>query len=165
MYVFRSRVLPLKPTVHPTNFFCQTTVQLCGMQNFIKLLKRFGIDAAGYGLIILGLLTGWLPGPGGIPLILAGLGLLSIHNHWARKILIYFKENGDKFMKYLFPENPWIKALHDFFAVSLLISAVVLISAKVNAFTIGISIALIVLAIVDFMYNRKRWLRLTGKIK
>jgi len=133
------------------------------MQRIKKVLKRFGIDAAGYGLILLGLLTGWLPGPGGIPLILGGLALLSIHNHWARRILIFVKENGTKFMVYVFPENPWIKALHDIFAVSLVIAAVILITQKFTITTVGFAIALTALAIVDFLYNRKRWHRFKNR--
>jgi hypothetical protein len=60
-------------------------------------------------------------------------------------------------MEYIFPENPWIKALHDIFAVLLILGALVILSAKINAFTIGLVIALIALAIVDILYNRKRW--------
>lgn len=135
------------------------------MEKFKKFIKRFGIDAAGYGLIILGLALGWLPGPGGIPLILGGLGLLSIHNHWARRLLQYAKENGLKFMDYIFPENPWIKALHDILAIGLVISAIVLLQTKVTYFSVGIAIALIALGIVDFLYNRKRWHTLKNSIK
>ena len=135
------------------------------MQKFKKVLKRFGVDAAGYGLILLGILLGWLPGPGGIPLVLAGLGLLSIHNHWARRILTYIKENGLKFIDYIFPENPWIKALHDVLAVLLITSAIILLQSHITYTTIGIGIALIALALVDFFYNRKRWKRVKHVIK
>ncbi len=51
------------------------------------LLKRILIDIAGFGLMILAPFLGWLPGPGGIPLFLAGLGLVSINHAWARKLL------------------------------------------------------------------------------
>lgn len=135
------------------------------MQKFKKFMTRFGIDAAGYGLILLGILTGWLPGPGGIPLILGGLGLLSIHNHWARRILLFAKENGSKFMIYIFPENPWVKALHDLFAITLIISVIILLQTSVTYVTIGISIGLTALSLVDFFYNRKRWERFTSGLK
>lgn len=135
------------------------------MQKFKYYLKRFGIDAAGYGLIVLGILLGWLPGPGGIPLILGGLGLLSIHNHWARKLLQYAKENGLKFMKYIFPENPWIKAAHDLLALTLVVSVVFILQSKITYTTIAISIGLGALATVDFFYNRHRWKRLKKRIK
>lgn len=133
------------------------------MQRFKRFIKRFGIDAAGYAFILLGLLTGWLPGPGGIPLILGGLALLSINNHWARRLLIFAKENGSKFLQYIFPENPWIKALHDIFTVTLVVAAVILITQKLSITTIGFTIALVALAIVDFLYNRKRWQRFKNR--
>lgn len=37
--------------------------------------------------IILAGLTGWLPGPGGIPLALLGLAVLASEFHWAKRIL------------------------------------------------------------------------------
>lgn len=129
------------------------------------LIKRFGTDIAGYGLILLGLLTGWLPGPGGIPLILAGLGLLSIHNHWARKLLLFIKTQGIKFMDYAFPEHPWAKALHDVIAVSLILIAIIVFSNKVTSIYYAIAFSLIVLAVVDFLYNRKRWQKIVNKSK
>lgn len=135
------------------------------MQRIKKLLKRFGTDIAGYCLIIAGLLTGWLPGPGGIPLILAGLGLLSMHNPWARSILHFIKQHGKKFVHYIFPENPYIKALHDFFAITLVISAIILISTKITALTIGLSISLVAIGVADFLYNRKRWHRFKNKYR
>lgn len=128
-------------------------------------IKRFGTDLAGYGLILLGLLTGWLPGPGGIPLILAGLGLLSIHNHWARRILIFAKENSSKFMEYIFPENPWVKALHDILVVVFISTATYIFFTQDAKLALGIAVSLSALAIVDFLYNRKRWHSLKRTIK
>lgn len=135
------------------------------MPKFKYYLKRFGIDAAGYGLILLGLLTGWLPGPGGIPLILGGLGLLSIHNHWARSLLLFAKKYSGQFMDYLFPENPWAKALHDILVVIFISTAIYLFFHADAKFTIAIAISLTAIAVVDFLYNRKRWQRLKRQIK
>lgn len=128
-------------------------------------IKRFGTDIAGYGLILLGLLTGWLPGPGGIPLILAGLGLLSTHNHWAKKLLIFIKIQGVKFMDYVFPEHPWAKALHDILAVSLIFLAILVLSNKITSIYYALTFSLLVLAVVDFLYNRQRWKKFSKKIK
>lgn len=121
-----------------------------------KRIKRIFVDVAGYCLILLGLLTGWLPGPGGIPLILAGLGLLSVNNHWARQILIYLKENGSKFMKIVFPDNAWAKAGHDILALLLVTTGVYIFVSQTGFFYYGIAIALTALGIVDFLYNRDR---------
>lgn len=128
-----------------------------------KKFKRILVDGAGYGLILLGLLTGWLPGPGGIPLILAGLGLLSVNNHWAKRILHYLEENGSKFMKWAFPDTPWAKAAHDVLAL-LLLAGSVFVFLNADSFVLyGVSIALAALAIVDFLYNRNRLQKLKRK--
>jgi uncharacterized membrane protein YobD (UPF0266 family) len=128
-----------------------------------KLARRIVTDAAGYGLIILSVLTGWLPGPGGIPLFLAGLGLLSIHNAWAKKLLVYFKENGLKLLAVIFPENTWIKALHDIFVGILCIAIVVIIIKTDSVAALAVVVVLGALAVVDILYNRNRWATLTKK--
>lgn len=127
-------------------------------------IRRIGTDLAGYSLIILGLLTGWLPGPGGIPLILAGLGLLSINNAWAKKLIDHFKEKGSKFMEYIFPDKPVVKALHDISVLVLIGVVAFVLGVKISPVTIGFAIALTALAAVDIVYNRKRWERLKNKL-
>jgi hypothetical protein len=126
------------------------------MDKFKKYLKRFGTDVAGYGLIVLGIATGWLPGPGGIPLILAGLGLLSIHNEWAQKIVDVLKEQGSKFMGYAFPNNKRAQFAHDVLVILLIGAAAYIYLSFSGIYSIGIPIALTALAIVDFLYNRNR---------
>lgn len=49
------------------------------------LLFRFLVGFIGVTLIIAAPLTGWLPGPGGIPLFLLGLAVLGTEFHWARR--------------------------------------------------------------------------------
>lgn len=126
---------------------------ICTMQ---KKFKRILIDGAGYGLILLGIATGWLPGPGGIPLILTGLGLLSVNNHWAKQILEYLQQNGSKFMKLAFPDNTWAKAGHDFLALLLLCASAYIFVTQNSLVYFGFAIALAALGIVDFLYNRNR---------
>lgn len=121
-----------------------------------KKIKRFGTDIAGYGLILLGILTGWLPGPGGIPLILAGLGLLSIHNHWAQKIIDILKEQGSKFMDYAFPDDKRAQIAHDVLVLLLLGAAVYVYTTFSGIYSFAIPIALTALAVLDFLYNRNR---------
>lgn len=128
-----------------------------------KKLKRFSVDIAGYTLILLGILLGWLPGPGGIPLILAGLGLLSVHNHWAKRILEYIKENGLKVLDYIFPENKAFQAAHDVLASVLALGAVYIVFTQSGYVWFGAAFALTALAVVDFLYNRNRISKLKRK--
>ena len=54
-------------------------------------IYRAVIAAIGLLLILLGLATGWLPGPGGIPLILGGLAVWASEFHWAHRLMLRLK--------------------------------------------------------------------------
>jgi hypothetical protein len=60
-------------------------------------LYRVGIAIAGLLLICLGLLSGPLPGPGGIPLVLLGLAVWSSEFEWAYQLRQRFKAEIRKF--------------------------------------------------------------------
>jgi uncharacterized protein (TIGR02611 family) len=52
---------------------------------------RFGVGVAGLFLICLGFVSGPLPGPGGIPLVLLGLAIWSSEFEWANRLMAWFK--------------------------------------------------------------------------
>jgi uncharacterized protein (TIGR02611 family) len=52
---------------------------------------RWAVALAGLLLVGLGFLTGPLPGPGGIPLVLLGLAIWSSEFEWAHKLMQWFK--------------------------------------------------------------------------
>lgn len=142
-----------------TVLFCKTICQIPYnrvMQWLKKYAKRIGFDVAGYTLIVLGLAFGWVPGPGGIPLILGGLALLAVHNHWARRLLVFAKEQGDKLVYIVFPDNKIIQALHDVLVVVLLVIGITLVIVLPTIFTFGIMVAFFAIAIADFCFNRHR---------
>ncbi len=66
-------------------------------------------DLAGVGCLILVPFLGPLPGPGGIPLLLAGFGLLAVNHDWADDAIAYTKKHGDNIIKIFFPNKPLIK--------------------------------------------------------
>lgn len=47
--------------------------------------RRLLVFVGGVSLLVLSVAVGWLPGPGGIPLALAGLWLLSTEFDWAKR--------------------------------------------------------------------------------
>jgi hypothetical protein len=49
------------------------------------MIRRVAIVVGGFGLLLVGAALLVLPGPG-IPLIVAGLGLLSLEFRWARRL-------------------------------------------------------------------------------
>jgi len=58
---------------------------------------RAVVGTVGVLLLLLGALTGWLPGPGGIPLTLLGLAVLASEFHWAHRILQWARVRADRF--------------------------------------------------------------------
>lgn len=125
--------------------------------------KRILTDAAGYGLIILGITLGWVPGPGGIPLILAGLGLLSINNEWARRVRAYLLKHGGRVTRFLFPPNPAVQWLYDIVAVLLLIVVGVLEWRRAALWQMSLGGALFFAALFIALLNRDRYTRFKQK--
>jgi hypothetical protein len=130
-----------------------------------NLLKRVLIDIAGFGLMILAPFLGWLPGPGGIPLFLAGLGLVSINHAWARKLLKDFDVRRVAFTdRYLMAG--WL------FSITLDLVCLILLGIGIYvAFTAdqlyarAIALGICSLALVVILSNQKRLDRIFAKFK
>ncbi len=132
--------------------------------DFVKRnAKRIAIDAAGYLLILTGIATGWLPGPGGIPLIVAGLGLLSINNVWAKRLREWVLKNGGELVRILFPRNPWVEWAYDTLVVLLFVLTAVLAVRHEHVWEIGAASFAFFIALFIALINRDRLNRLRGK--
>ncbi len=81
--------------------------------------KRIATDIAGWACIIASPFLGWLPGPGGIPLFIAGLGLLSINNAWAERLLHWVRQRSENLRDILFPDITWVAWSWDILALGL----------------------------------------------
>jgi hypothetical protein len=125
-----------------------------------KHFKRIATDAAGYFLILLGIAFGWLPGPGGIPLVVAGLGLLSINNKWAQDLRDYVLKNGSKLVKVLFPNNKFVEFLYDLLVAVLFVLVGFLAWQHAAIWQISLAIALFFIALFIALMNRDRLNRL-----
>ncbi len=118
--------------------------------------KRVATDAAGYLLLLAAALTGWLPGPGGIPLALAGLGLLSINNEWAKRLRVYLLKHGGRIVQLLFPQNQLVRWLYDALVLALLVLVSVLEWQHDAIWKISLGIALFFGALFLALMNRDR---------
>lgn len=58
---------------------------------------RIGVGLAGLLLMIGAILTGPLPGPGGIPLFLLGLAVWASEFEWAQSVMLWFKAQVDRY--------------------------------------------------------------------
>lgn len=135
------------------------------MPEYKKHTKRIATDAAGYLLLVAAIATGWLPGPGGIPLAIAGLGLLSINNAWARRIRDWLLDHGGKIVTYMFPPIAWVRWLYDTLAVLLLGVSLWLGYRHASIWQISAAIGLFCLAIFLALMNRERLDNLKAKTK
>lgn len=60
-------------------------------------IYRCGVGVVGTLLVVLGFLTGPLPGPGGIPLVLLGLAVMASEFVWAERLMAVFKAQLHRF--------------------------------------------------------------------
>lgn len=89
----------------------------------VPLPQKIAVDILGVLLIIAAVVFGWLPGVGGIPLFLAGLGLLATNHEWARNLLKEVKVRGTSIMKTVFRDHPVLVVVYDILAIVFLILA------------------------------------------
>ena len=118
--------------------------------------KRIGTDAVGYLCLLGVILFGWLPGPGGIPLLITGLGLLSIYNPWAKRLLKFVQKHSQSIKGLVFTNNKWVKLTWDLLTIGLVVSGTIIEMRTDNIFIRGIEIALYFLATAIFLFNRNR---------
>lgn len=132
--------------------------------------KVLATDTLGVLLLLLVPVVGPLPGPGGIPLLIMGFGLLAINHDWADGAVEYIKKHSESLRNVIFPNITWVKWSWDLFAVLLLVGGTWLnIIAADNWLLKGMSIAIMASSTTLFMLNRDRiswldkFLRRTGK--
>lgn len=133
------------------------------MKNFSNKLKTILIDIAGILLIILAGLTGWLPGPGGIPLLIAGLSLLSINHDWAHRWLMLVKEHGLKISDKLFNGSKKMTIAVDIIGILFLASAVIVMALVTQSVFKTAAIWLIIVSIVLLLGNKNRYKKIKPK--
>lgn len=121
-----------------------------------QIAKRFGADILGVICILLAFLLGPLPGPGGIPLLIAGLSLLSIHNPWAKNLLDYARKHSTSFRAILFPRKKHIELLWDCTAFVLIGVWITVLLIDISSFAKAISTVLLTSSIVILVCNRSR---------
>jgi hypothetical protein len=129
------------------------------------MLKRLGIDLLGILLIILAILLGWLPGPGGIPMLIAGLGLLSINHEWARRWINNVEKHGLTLSSKIFRDHTVWKICLDIVGTLLLGLGIWLFTSATRNYLYAIATSTTCLSLVLILGNRKRLKRITNYFK
>jgi hypothetical protein len=131
----------------------------------MHIIKVIVLDTLGVILIITSILFGWLPGVGGIPLFLSGLGLLAINHSWAKRLLAEVKSRGSKLLNGFFKQHPLLMAAYDFLAVAMLFVAAIIVGNFTHNLARGFAITLLFLAFGLLIGNRNRITRFNSFIK
>ena len=129
------------------------------------LWQKIGTDILGFAMLLAVPLVGWLPGPGGIPLLLGGLGLLSLNHEWAKRLLHEVKTKGTNIYEVIFPENKKIYLVYDFLGILGLIISIYFATVVTKNFTLALSVAGIFFTSGLLLANRKRLDKITRFIK
>ncbi|MDN5562909.1 putative transmembrane protein PGPGW [Luteococcus japonicus] len=78
---------------------------------------RLGVALVGALMMVGAALTGWLPGPGGIPLFMLGLVVWSSEFTWAHRVMLWFRRAFDWFLG-------WPDRTRHLFYVGCLVAAI-----------------------------------------
>lgn len=135
------------------------------MKKIFKFWKVVLFDIVGVALMLLALATGWLPGPGGIPLFIIGLSILAIHHEWAEKHFDKIKILIDQLGDIVFVSNKKIQIAYDVLSPILISAGTYVLWHHNAAWQIGAGIGVVFLGCTLFMGNRKRFQALKRYIK
>jgi uncharacterized protein (TIGR02611 family) len=69
------------------------------------VVYRCVIAVVGLLLVVLGFVSGPIPGPGGIPLVLLGLAIWSSEFEWAHRLMQWFKAQLHRFQRWTRPQQ------------------------------------------------------------
>lgn len=134
-----------------------------------KKTKAILVDILGFTLIIVAIPISWLPGPGGIPLIILGLSLLATNHEWAKRVMDRLKAEVSKASKRVTDADPATKWGIDILGIAFIAGAVILITQFTKSIAttaaISLSIGAVVLLITNQNRHLKIWKRLRGKHK
>lgn len=122
-------------------------------------------DTLGVAFMILAVLTGWLPGPGGIPLFIIGLSLLAVNHEWANRYIDLLKKYADRLGDFIFIKNPKIQLLYDLLAPAAILAGIILLVMRSALWMIYLGIFLSFIGITFFLGNRGRWMRLKSGLR
>ncbi len=72
---------------------------------------RLAVGLVGVALALVGLALGAFPGPGGVPLVLAGLAILASEYIWARRLLDRARVQMVAASRWAARQPPWLRAV------------------------------------------------------
>jgi hypothetical protein len=123
------------------------------------------IDIAGGFLIIISPLTGLLPGPGGIPIFLAGLGLLALNHEWAENIFKNFDKKRIEWTNKYLMASPRVSQTIDAVGIVLVAAGLYVAVTQDNFIIRGLGLGTFSLTLIILLSNQKRFERIRKSFK
>lgn len=120
------------------------------------LYQRILIDIAGFGLMIISPFLGWLPGPGGIPLFLAGLGLVSLNHEWAENLLKNFERKREELTEKYLMSSPGVSQAIDVVFLLAMVGGVHVAATQDQIVIKGLGLGTITISLIILLSNQKR---------
>jgi hypothetical protein len=127
--------------------------------------KAILVDILGFALIIVAIPISWLPGPGGIPLIILGLSLLATNHEWAERIMNRLKHEVSKASKRVTDADPATKWGIDILGIIFISVAVILLTQFTKSIATTAGISLCIGAVILLLTNQNRHIKVWNKIR
>lgn len=127
--------------------------------------KALLVDILGVLLILAAIPLGWLPGPGGIPLVILGLSLLATNHEWAERWLNHVKHETTKAAKRVSDADPMTKWGIDILSVLFIAGAVMLVTQFTRSIATTAAISLVIVGTTLLVTNQNRYLRAWNKLR
>lgn len=135
------------------------------MHSMKQRTKALLVDILGFTLILAAIPLGWLPGPGGIPLIILGLSLLATNHEWAERWLDRVKQQASKAADKVANTDPTTKWAIDIFSVLLIAGAVLLVTQVTRSVATTAAISLLIVGTTMLLTNQNRYKKAWEKFK
>lgn len=129
------------------------------------LYQRIVIDIAGFSLMIISPFLGWLPGPGGIPLFVAGLGLVSLNHEWAENLLKNFESKREAVTDRYLMASPRVSWMIDLICLIVIFIGLYLAATQNQIIIRGIGLAATSVSFIVLFSNQKRFERIAKRLK
>lgn len=127
------------------------------MNGIKKYAKVILFDSLAVLCFIGVVLFGWLPGPGGIPLLILGLSFLAVNHDWAERWIETVKYRGKTIKTIIFPNNPAIRHTYDAVATITIGLGLYIAFTSVNRIIIAVGTILVTSSLVVILFNRDRF--------
>jgi hypothetical protein len=127
--------------------------------------KAILIDILGVLLILAAIPLAWLPGPGGIPLVILGLSLLANNHEWAERLMNRVKKEANEAAKRVSEADPVTKWTIDIMSVVFIAAAVILLVKFTGSVAITAGISLTIAGITLLMTNQNRYQKAWRKFR